>query len=389
MKTAPLKLCVVTGSRAEYGLLSPLLKLIKKDKSLHLQVVATGMHLSPEFGLTYIQIEEDGFVIDEKVEMLLSGDTNTAIIKATGLGMISFADTFNRLKPDWIILLVDRFEAFAAAASAHLSRIPIAHLHGGELTEGATDDAMRHAISKMSYVHFTATETYRKRVIQLGEEPKRVFNVGAIALDNISKLKLLTKSELENQLAFSIDKNTVAVTFHPVTMENNSAKEQMKELLSALDQFPAMRIIFTLPNADENGRVIIEMVHEYVNKNNNRAKAFTSLGHLRYLSLLNYVQMVIGNSSSGILEAPYFKIPTVNIGHRQTGRIKPSSVIDASPSQKSIVAAIRKALLPSFRSSFQQEISPYKKRNTAVNILKEIKRTGKLKSLKKSFFDLT
>jgi len=387
MNHTPLKFCIVTGSRAEYGLLMPLMKLIKKDASLQLQIVATGMHLSPEFGLTYRQIESDGFIINEWVEMLLSGDTDTAITKAVGLGMIGFSDAFRRLQPDWVILLGDRFETFASATAAHLSKIPVAHLYGGELTEGATDDAMRHAITKMAYLHFTATETYRKRVIQLGEHPKRVFNVGAIGLENIRGLKLLSKKQLEDELDFSIKNKTILVTYHPVTLEKNTAIQQMNVLLKALDSFPDANIIFTLPNADADGRIIIQLIHDYVKKNTDRAKAFTSLGQLKYLSALQHVSMVVGNSSSGVIEVPSFKIPTVNIGDRQTGRIKPASVIDAKANTKSIIEAIQKASSRAFVAFCKKVSNPYSKVNTSANILKQLKKSSRISSIKKTFYD--
>ncbi|MBN8855486.1 MAG: UDP-N-acetyl-D-glucosamine 2-epimerase, UDP-hydrolysing [Sphingobacteriales bacterium 50-39] len=389
MKGPRLKICIVTGSRAEYGLLYPLMRLIRKESSMDLQLLVTGMHLSPEFGLTFRQIEADGFSIQEKVEMLLSGDTDTAMIKATGLGMIGFADAFHRLQPDWVVVLGDRFETFAAATAAHLAKIPIAHLHGGELTEGATDDAMRHAITKMAFLHFTSAEPYRKRVIQLGESPRRVFNVGAIGLDNIKGLKLLSKRELQKELDFPVGDKTVLVTYHPTTLEKDTATRQVGHLLKALDQFPDIRILFTLPNADAGGRSIIQQIEEYVKKNRERARAFTSLGQLKYLSALQYVSAVVGNSSSGVLEAPYFGIPTVNIGDRQTGRLKPPSVIDTGTDVRSITEGIRKAFLPSFVKLSKRPSYVYGKGDTAPKILRIIQRTGKPASVKKTFHDLT
>lgn len=389
MKGPRLKICIVTGSRAEYGLLYPLMRLIRKESSMDLQLLVTGMHLSPEFGLTFRQIEADGFSIQEKVEMLLSGDTDTAMIKATGLGMIGFADAFHRLQPDWVVVLGDRFETFAAATAAHLAKIPIAHLHGGELTEGATDDAMRHAITKMAFLHFTSAEPYRKRVIQLGESPRRVFNVGAIGLDNIKGLKLLSKRELQKELDFPFGDKTVLVTYHPTTLERDTATRQVGHLLKALDQFPDIRILFTLPNADAGGRSIIQLIEEYVKKNRERARAFTSLGQLKYLSALQYVSAVVGNSSSGVLEAPYFGIPTVNIGDRQTGRLKPPSVIDTGTDVRSITEGIRKAFLPSFVKLSKRPSYVYGKGDTAPKILRIIQRTGKPASVKKTFHDLT
>ncbi len=388
MKKNQLKICVVTGSRAEYGLLLPLLKLIRDDASLVMQIIVTGMHLSPEFGLTYREIEKDGFPINEKIEMLLSGDTDVSIAKSTGIGVIGFAEAFERLRPDWIILLGDRFETFSAATSAHLLKIPIAHLHGGELTEGATDDAFRHAITKMAWLHFTSTNDYRQRVIQLGENPKRVFNTGAIGLDNIKSFSLLSKKELEYQLEFeSIDK-AVLVTYHPVTLEKKSAEQQINDLIAALDQFTSLRLIFTFPNADADGRVIKQLIENYVAKNPDRAKAFASLGQLKYLSLLKYVRAMVGNSSSGIIEAASFNLPVVNIGNRQDGRIKPESVIDSAASKKEIQHAIEKAFSETFRKKSKKIVNPYGNGNAAVKVLKQIKNIGKLDTTKKKFYDL-
>jgi GDP/UDP-N,N'-diacetylbacillosamine 2-epimerase (hydrolysing) len=388
MSRGKLRVCIVTGSRAEYGLFYPLLMLLKKDKQIELQIIVTGMHLSPEFGLTWKQIQSDGFTINKKVDMLLSADTDTAIIKSTGIGLMGMADALEQLRPDWIILIGDRFETFAAAVAAHLAKIPVAHLHGGEVTEGATDDAMRHAITKMAYLHFTATESYRKRVIQLGEDPSKVFATGAIGLDNGGHMLLLSKEQLSKNLGFVINDNTVLVTYHPVTLEKDTSEKQMKQLLKALDAFPDIRIIFTLPNADANGRVIIKLINEYVTKRTSSSCAFTSLGQLRYLSCLQYVKAVIGNSSSGIIEVPYFKKPTVNIGDRQKGRIKAASIIDTGTDTRSIISGIRRAFSPAFMAVCNKTISHYGSGNASSQIAKIIKRTGRLSSLKKSFFDL-
>jgi UDP-hydrolysing UDP-N-acetyl-D-glucosamine 2-epimerase len=388
MKEKLLTICIVTGSRAEYGLLTPLLELIREDKALELQIIATGMHLSPVFGSTYQEIERDGFVINEKVDIQLTKDTNTAIARSTGLGMIGLAEALEKLQPDWIVLLGDRFESFAAASTAHLMKIPIAHLHGGELTEGAVDDAFRHAITKMAWLHFTAAEEYRQRVIQLGEAPERVFNVGAIGLDNIKKLPVISQQELEKQLDFEGIDNAFLVTFHPATMENASAEQQVKELLTAFDNFPDYKIIFTFPNADANGRAIIRLLEEYVKNNPGRAKAYTSLGQLRYLSLLKYVRVMVGNSSSGLIEAPSFGLPVVNIGSRQDGRLKPRSVIDAFPNKINIEQAVQKALSKSFRDNCNSQANPYGHGDAAEQILKQIKKFGKLNTTVKKFFDL-
>ena len=388
MKSSPLTICIVTGSRAEYGLLLPLMKLIREDKSTRLQVVATGMHLSPEFGLTYREIEKDGFEINEKVEMLLSGDSEVAIAKSTGMAVMGIAEALHRLQPDWVVVLGDRFETFAAATAAHLLKIPVAHLHGGELTEGATDDAFRHSITKMANLHFTSTEEYRQRVIQLGEDPARVFNTGAIGLDNIKGLSLLSKKQLESELGFNGVDNSMLVTFHPVTMENRSSSKQVTELLAAFDKFPAIKLIFTMPNADADGRVIGKMMQDYCSKQNGRAGCFTSLGQLKYLSLLQYVKAVVGNSSSGIIEAPSFKIPTINIGTRQDGRFKPATVIDVAPDKKSIEQAINKAFSTTFQQSCRKANNPYGKGDTAAQVLKQIRKFGKLASTTKKFYDI-
>lgn len=382
------KICVVTGTRAEYGLLRPLIKRINEDNQLELQIIATGMHLSPEFGSTYKEIENDGFNIDEKIEILLSSDTPVGISKSIGLGIIGFADVFERLKPDMIIILGDRYEVFAAASAAMVSRIPIAHLHGGETTEGAIDEAIRHSITKMSYLHFTSTEKYRQRVIQLGEDPERVFNVGAIGIESIKELKLLNKSELEKSISFKLDKKTALVTFHPVTLENNTSKKQFKELLNALDKFKDLKIIFTKANSDTNGRIINSMIDEYVYSNKNRTIAFTSIGQLRYLSAMKYIDLVIGNSSSGIIEAPSFNVPTINIGDRQKGRTQAQSIINCKPIKQDIYYSIIKALSEKFINSIKDASNPYGNGVVSKKILMRIKEslnTGI--ELKKVFYD--
>lgn len=385
MKT---KICIITGSRAEYGLLYPLMKAIRGDGSFTLQVLVTGMHLSPEFGLTYKEIEKDGFQIQEKVEMLLSSDTDVGITKSTGLGMIGFADTFNRLKPDLVIILGDRFETFAAATAAYFAKIPIAHLHGGEVTEGATDEGLRHAITKMSTWHFTSTEAYRRRVIQLGENPEMVFNVGAIGIDNIKQIEPLNKKYLTEDLKFDLELPFLLITYHPVTLENNSAEEQFKELLAALEQFPDLRLIFTKPNADANGRIIIKLIDDYVGQNRHKAAGFVSLGQKRYLSLMRFANAVVGNSSSGIIETPSFGIPTVNIGDRQKGRERANSVIDTQPDCKSIAASIKKASSSDFQDFCKLVKNVYGEGETTLQVMDILKNRPIPQNLKKSFFDL-
>lgn len=382
------KICFITGTRAEYGLLAPLMQAVKEHAVFQLQILATGMHLSPEFGQTYTEIDKDGFKIDEKVEMLLSSDTAIGITKSTGLGMIGFADALDRLKPDLVIVLGDRFETFAAATAAYLAKVPIVHLHGGEVTEGATDEGLRHAITKMAHWHFTASEVYRKRVIQLGENPDRVFNVGAIGIDNIKNIKLLDKEWLSEDLQFEVDLPFLLITYHPVTLENNSAESQFGELLKALTFFPDLRFIFTKPNSDANGRVIIDLIDEFVKNNPDKAAGFVSLGQKRYLSLMHYAKAVVGNSSSGIIEAPTMGIPTVNIGDRQKGRVKAQSIVDAKPNSESIIEALNQALSEEFISTFNNSVNPYNIGPVTPKILKVLSEIQMPVNLKKSFFDL-
>lgn len=382
------KICVVTGTRAEYGLLNWLMKEIKQDPELKLQIIATGMHLSPEFGLTYKQIEKDGFVIDEKVEMLLSGDTPGAIIKSLGLGTIGFSDALNRLKPDILILLGDRYEILAAAQAAMIFRIPIAHIHGGELTEGLIDEAIRHSITKMAQIHFTAADIYRKRVIQMGENPNFVFNYGAPGIDNILRMGLLTREQLQDELGIDFSKKVFIITFHPVTLEEGTAEEQFKELLSALTSLPEAQLIFTKANSDTEGRVINDLIEEYVSQNKNRAKAYISLGQKRYFSCLKYSSLVLGNSSSGLIEAPLFKIPTLNIGDRQKGRLKASSVIDCKPTENEIIQGISYSQSVEFKKILDGTVSLYGSGNTSKRIKEKLKEININNIVRKSFFDL-
>lgn len=382
------KICIFTGTRAEYGLLKPLIDELIADKSIEVQLIISGMHLSPEFGLTYKEINLEGISKVEKVEILLSSDTPVAISKAMGLGMISYAEALDRLKPDLLVGLGDRFELFALASAALVQKVPLAHIHGGEVTLGAYDDAFRHSITKMAHLHFASTEIYRKRIIQLGENPRTVFNVGALGLDNIRKMKLLSKKELENSLNFILDIPYFVVTFHPVTLEKITSEKQFKELLKALDEFKSHKFIFTKANADNDGRIINNLIDEYVAKNNDRAAAFFSLGQLRYLSALKYAEMIIGNSSSGIIEMPFFKKPTINIGDRQKGRIFPKSVIQCEPNKKSIVEAMEKGLDDKFRKDINKKISIYGSGSAANNIKKVLITTNLTKLIKKNFYNI-
>lgn len=384
-----IKICVITGTRADYGLLYWTMKAIKEDPNIELSVCVTGMHLSPEFGLTYKQIEFDGFQIDGKVEMLLSSDTSVGISKSMGLAQIGFADFFERSRPDWVLVLGDRFEIFSAVTAAMIAKIPVAHCHGGEATEGCIDEAIRHSVTKMSHLHFTSTTEYKDRVIQLGEHPKTVFHVGALGIENINRLELLNKKEFESSINFNLSSLNFLVTFHPVTLDNASSKRQCEELLEALSNFEEAKIIFTKPNADHDGRVIIQLIDDFISKNSDKAISFDSLGQLRYLSAVKHCQVVIGNSSSGLIEVPSFKKPTINIGDRQKGRIIAKSVISCEPESNSITDAIKLALSIEFQNSLQFVENPYEKGNSSMRILEAIKTTSISNILKKEFYNLT
>ena len=381
------KICVITGTRADYGLLRWVMQGIKDDSDLTLQVIATGMHLSPEFGLTYREIEQDGFQIDRKIEMLTSSDTSVGIAKSMGLGLIGFADALNELKPDLIVVLGDRFEIFAAASAALVARIPVAHLHGGETTEGAFDESLRHSITKMSHLHFVAAEVYRQRVIQLGEQPESVFLVGGLGIDNIKRLTLLSRSELEASLGFKLAQKNLLVTFHPVTLETATAADQMAELLVALAELKDTQLIFTMPNADTDGRALIKMVEKFVEQHHN-AHAHTSLGQLRYLSCIAQVDGVVGNSSSGLLEVPSFGKGTINIGDRQRGRLQATSVINSAPDRKNISAAIKKLYSADFQVSLSNTRNPYGEGGTSEKIVTTIKNYAINGIMKKAFYDI-
>jgi GDP/UDP-N,N'-diacetylbacillosamine 2-epimerase (hydrolysing) len=352
------KICVVTGSRAEYGLLRWPMEEIRAASDLELQLIATGAHLSPEFGLTYREIEADGFRIDRRLEVLLSSDSAAGIAKSMGLALIAFAEAFEQLQPDVLLVLGDRFEIFSAVAAALVARIPVAHLQGGEATEGSFDDSLRHCITKMSHLHFVAAEEYRQRVIQLGEHPQRVFLVGGLGTDGIRKTKLLDRPALEAALGIQLGAKNLLITFHPATLDEESAPRQMAELLAALAELPDVHLLFTMPNADTQGRALFGMIQRYVSEHSN-AYAFASLGQVRYLSSLRFVDGVVGNSSSGLTEAPSFRIGTVNIGDRQSGRLKAESVIDCAAERDSISAALRQLYSANFRARLPSVRNPY------------------------------
>jgi len=380
------KICVVTGTRAEYGLLRWVMEGIRSTPTLTLQVIATGMHLSPEFGLTYRDIERDGFQIDHKIEMLLSSDTPVGITKSMGLGMIGFGDALQELHPDLLVVLGDRFEIFAAVAAAMVACIPVAHLHGGETTEGVIDESIRHSITKMAHLHFVAAEEYRRRVIQLGEQPSHVFQVGGLGVDSIKKLHFTERVELEKSLDFRFGRKNLLITFHPVTLEHASAAIQMQELLAALSTLEATHLIFTMPNADTNGRILSNMIEHFVASHPN-SRVFTSLGQLRYLSCMRYVDGVIGNSSSGLAEAPSFRIGTINIGDRQRGRLKADSVIDCPPKRAAITAALNRLYSAGFQEVLKTVRNPYGDGGASERVVEVIATISLDGILKKCFFD--
>jgi len=382
------KICVVTGSRAEYGLLYWLMKYIKNEKNLKLQLIVTGMHLAPKFGNTVNKILRDKFKVDRKVKMLLPGDTPVHITKSVGLGMAGFAEALNDLKPNLLVVLGDRFELICATYAALIARIPVAHFNGGELTEGAIDEATRHSITKMSHLHFVANEVYKKRVIQLGENPKNVFNIGGTGIDNINKLKLLSKDQIGNILNIKFKSKNILVKFHPVTLEVSTAKKQFNELLRALKKNKDINLIFTKPNADTDGRTIIKQIEEFVKKNKTRSYCFTSLGQLNYLSLLKYVDGVIGNSSSGLLEVPTYKKGTINIGDRQKGRLQSSSIINCKPNYKSVIKAINILYSSKFQKKLKKTVNPYGKGGASERAVKILKKINLSNIIKKKFYNI-
>ncbi len=383
------KICVFTGTRADYGLLQPLMAEIKNDSDLDLKILVSGTHLSPEYGMTYKHIEADGYAIDEKSEILLSSDTSTGLCKSIGLGVIDYAGVLTRLEPELLVALGDRFEAFALVTAALACNIPVAHIHGGELTVGAMDDAFRHAISKMSHLHFTCTEEYRKRVIQLGEHPDRVFNVGGLGVENIKKLPLIPEPELKKQVGLAAQDQFFLVTFHPATLESHKTKNHLKNLFSALshEKFKDFKIIITKANADKTGRTINHMIDTFIRQRTDQVVSFTSMGQIRYLSAMKYAAAVVGNSSSGILEAPAFKVPVVNIGKRQLGRICAGNVISCPCRVEDIISSIEKAISMAFKTSIQSMTNPFEKPGTARNIKNIIKTFDLEKITFKEFYD--
>lgn len=387
------KICFITGTRAEYGLLSRLMKMVQDDTDTQLQIIATNMHLSPKFGNTYQEIERDGFTIDYKIPIIdeYAPDTATSTVLSLSKALAGFAKAYEALQPDLIVILGDRYEMLAAASAALIFKIPIAHLYGGEITEGAYDDAIRHAITKMSHLHFTSTETYRQRVIQMGEQPDHVFYVGAIGVENAKMVSLLSKEELEQSLGFMLDKKTVLATYHPVTNEIKdkiTVENEIENFFEALEEIKDLRILFTMPNSDTGGQLIMERIQEFIKQNPERSIAFTSLGIKRYLSALQFVGGMIGNSSSGLSEAPAFHIPTLNIGNRQKGRITGDSVIHCDNTKDSILNGIQKIMSPAMQAIAQTATNPAEKKGTAKQIFEVIKHTPLQNLTQKHFYDI-
>ncbi len=366
----PRKICVITGTRAEYGILAPLMKRLRDDERVELSIIATNMHLAPEYGMTVREIEADGFDVTRRIEMLLASDTPSGTVKSMGLFSIGLADALQEIQPDVIVILGDRYEMLAAASTALIFGIPVAHLHGGEITEGAYDDSIRHAITKLSWLHFTSTKEYRNRVISMGEAPERVFFSGAPGADNIVNASdLMSREELAENLGFDLSNPYSVVTYHPVTLQPGQGAEQVRALLSALEEVEGMRYIITMPNSDAGSREIADVIKQWVANHPDRAIAVDSLGRRRYYSALKYATAVIGNSSSGLCEAPSFGIPTLDIGERQKGRTVGNTVTWAADDKESISAALKRLLSANNLEYCRKEgINPYYKPHSVAFI---------------------
>tara|TARA_B100000945_G_scaffold266209_1_gene225887 strand:+ start:72 stop:1232 length:1161 start_codon:yes stop_codon:yes gene_type:complete len=385
--TSKRKICVVTGTRAEYGLLRNLIRILNDSDDFELFLVVTGMHLSEKFGKTFREIEDDGIPISEKIDLNLIDDSPSSLSKSTSLGLTGFGDFFESSKPDLLLVLGDRYEILSAVIAAMFERIPIAHIHGGELTEGLIDEAIRHSITKFSHIHFTSTDEYKKRVIQLGENPELVFNVGGMGVDAIKIIDLIAKEELEDSLNIKFRKRNLLITFHPVTLEHSTSGDQMSELIEALYAQEDTSLIFTMPNADTDGRVIFKLIEDFVSKNHH-AYAFKSMGQVKYLSCIPHVDAVIGNSSSGLTEVPTFKKPTINIGDRQKGRVMAKSVINCAPICSDIENSIRMIYEKDFLNSLNEIKNPYGEGGSSDKIVQKLSSIDFDSLLKKNFYDL-
>lgn len=382
------RICVVTGTRAEYGHMKWLLRDLNADPAIELQVVAAAAHLSGHHGHTIDEIIADGLPVAAQVDMLLAGDSPVAMAKSLGLGVIGFTDALARLTPDVVLLAGDRYEALAAAQAAMCLRIPIAHISGGETTEGAIDEAIRHSLTKMSHLHFVSSEPYRRRVVQLGEAPERVLNVGAPGLDHLSRTEFMDRPALEASLGMGLADPLLLVTYHPVTLDDGDQTVPVRELLSALDDFPQAAVVISGVNADAGGSVIEAAFRDYAASRPGRVGIFASLGYHRYLSLMRLAAAVVGNSSSGIIEAPAVQVPTVNIGPRQRGRLRAASVIDCATGRAAISAAISRALSPEFQALAKTATSPLGRGGASVKIAQALRDWPLDDLLMKSFHDL-
>jgi GDP/UDP-N,N'-diacetylbacillosamine 2-epimerase (hydrolysing) len=382
------KIYIITGSRADYGLMQILINKFDKDKDIELKIFVTGMHLSSKFGNTYREILQDGFRIEKKVKILNSSDTPTAISKSTGLGIMRFAPLFDTATPDLLVVLGDRYEIMSAVIAANFHQIPVAHIGGGDTTLGAVDEWIRHSITKMSWLHFVSNPLSKKRVIQLGENPKRVFITGSLGVDRLMNIKLLSKKSIEKKMKFKFNKKNILITYHPVTLEKNTSASQFKEILSAVSKLKDTKLIFTYPNSDTFGRIIINMIKKFVSLKKYDSIKFSSMGHINYLSVLKNVDCILGNSSSGLIEAPSIKIPTINIGDRQKGRLKANSVIDSKPMESLITKSIKKIHSKKFRKNLKYTRNPYEYKNSSHKVYRIIKNTIIPFELKKLFYDL-
>ena len=382
------KICFVTGTRAEYGLLSRLMRMVKESADCELQIIATNMHLMPEYGNTYQEILKDGFTIDEMVPMPKPSDDDYGVVASMATEMQGMNEAFKKLSSDMVVILGDRYEMLVASTVAMLNHIPIVHLYGGEITEGAVDDSIRHAITKLAHLHFTSTEEYRNRVIQMGEQPERVFNVGSIGVENVNIIPVISKIELEHDLDFVLDESTILVTYHPVTLGNRTPEDEIVDFLKAMDQFPHLRILFTMPNSDQGSDVIRKHIQNYCDANPTRCKAFASLGMKRYISVIKYVSAVVGNSSSGLVEVPSVHVPTLNIGDRQKGRTRGESVLDCASDTASIIEGMNVILSADFKQKAKQAVNPYEKEGTVEKIFEVISSVELDKLILKSFYDL-
>lgn len=384
------KICVVTGSRAEYGLTSKLIRKIFESNKTQLQLIATNMHLSPKYGNTYLEIENDGIPIDKKIPILDESGANDAkaLLLSMSRELPGLAEAYDELKPDLLFLVGDRYEMLCAAVAALIMKIPVAHFGGGNVTEGAFDDAIRHSITKMSHLHFVSTEKYRKRVIQLGELPDRVFNYGSLGVENVTSMPLMDKSEIEKSIDFTIDENTVLATYHPVTLSETNLVEDIDAFLNAINFFPNLKVIFTMPNSDTGGEIIASKIQQFANASPDRYRVFKSLGVKRYLSVMKYSRAVIGNSSSGIAETPSFHKPTLNIGDRQKGRVYAGSIVNCNVDKQSIVEGLKKVLSEEFAEIAKKVVNPYEKPHIVDSIFETISTYPLDHLIKKSFYDL-